>query len=692
MKVIIKTALVFTLLIQSIVGLDFISVLQDLEFYKDLSDNSTYYFKNGPKVCSDPLGVLCRVGPDGKASILNGGLIANVTTKNESTGHHILIYAEGSTCETADGGSETADGRKKRFKTRFDIFCPSSDEKIVKPLMLSSSDSCFLNFFAWHRSKDCPETQTRGCLLQLPEYEQWLDLTVLKTDTYYQAASQSKDEVFQFNICGHVQGSDRCTDQAVVCQMNGKNSSEIIGLDSEITTALENEVVIITYAHKDVTVKYKLICNADSPKDPVMTYKGQTNDTNNNIKEYIFEVKTPNVCLTPPQPCIKDDIDLTPLRQVYHPWKAYGNGLEFQMTVCKSLSPTTSCPPGSGLCALKPGNGSNETISFGTIQGSTMMVKEDTLDKGEPVLVYNYGAGSICNDKVNYSSQIIFQCHPVELGPKIFDHFDHCSYIFLWKTPQACPQKEFDSKTCIVKDDFFGHNFDLSEIHGAVDHTIDEEIKINPCGGLKDNKKVSISIQDHIIGWSSTEKLTYADGSLKLSYQGEPCTQNDVTSGEVYRATISFHCDQEIGQGLPKMAFKEGCHYQFVWSSTLACPPFDEVACSAADENSEIFDFSPLTLSDSQYRVPVGTNGVVGINLCRSLVFGGDFGCPYKSAACLRTSLSNGSVTFTNLGQVDSKGPYLDEYHRLVMDYSNGGPCRQPGSSANHISTKIIFK
>ena len=105
----------------------------------------------------------------------------------------------------------------------------------------------------------------------------------------------------------------------------------------------------------------------------------------------------------------------------------------------------------------------------------------------------------------------------------------------------------------------------------------------------------------------------------------------------------------------------------------------------------EIFDFSPLTLSDSNYQVSVGQGQLVGLNLCRSLVRTPLFACPYKSAICLNSKNTEGKDTYTNLGQVSS-GPYLDEHNRLVIHYTNGDLCENANETETHYSAKIIFK
>ena len=73
-----------------------------------------------------------------------------------------------------------------------------------------------------------------------------------------------------------------------------------------------------------------------------------------------------------------------------------------------------------------------------------------------------------------------------------------------------------------------------------------------------------------------------------------------------YSAKIYLRCDQNIGIGQPKLVYNESCSYNFFWPTTYACPPFEDVDCATMDENMEIFDFSSLILSNSNYQIPIG--------------------------------------------------------------------------------------
>ena len=136
--------------------------------------------------------------------------------------------------------------------------------------------------------------------------------------------------------------------------------------------------------------------------------------------------------------------------------------------------------------------------------------------------------------------------------------------------------------------------------------------------------------------------------------------------------------------------FHENCTYNFIWKSSLACPPFDKVDCTVKDENGELFDFSPLALSDTNYEIPMGQSYII-LNVCKSLVHSPSIKCPYKSAVCHGFDDQNGEKHYENLGEV-TNGPFLDDHNRLVLSYSNGGMCKESNTDETHMTTKIIFK
>ena len=88
-----------------------------------------------------------------------------------------------------------------------------------------------------------------------------------------------------------------------------------------------------------------------------------------------------------------------------------------------------------------------------------------------------------------------FRCDKTEHGPKYYDSFDDCTYIFEWKTPIACPQIDSEAKGCTVKDDYFGHTFNLSGLHKKEQDYRVKDFAVNVCGELnKSGCKTGASI------------------------------------------------------------------------------------------------------------------------------------------------------------------------------------------------------
>ena len=136
-------------------------------------------------------------------------------------------------------------GRNQSYKTRFDFFCPEDDEEILNPVILISTDKCIFSFLVWHRGKNCESHVTTGCMLKLPEYEQTLDLSVFKKDTFYDVFSTDKSKHFQLNICGGITKSNRCDDNIHVCDISNKVESKILsGKDPIVMSYFDQDHII----------------------------------------------------------------------------------------------------------------------------------------------------------------------------------------------------------------------------------------------------------------------------------------------------------------------------------------------------------------------------------------------------------------------------------------------------------------
>ena len=82
------------------------------------------------------------------------------------------------------------------------------------------------------------------------------------------------------------------------------------------------------------------------------------------------------------------------------------------------------------------------------------------------------------------------------------------------------------SSDCTVKEDFYGHTFNLTNLHGNIDKKVkDTGIEINICGeGLLNSQcgpDAAICDGDKLVAKTSKETLSFSSGRLELSYEGK---------------------------------------------------------------------------------------------------------------------------------------------------------------------------
>ena len=116
------------------------------------------------------------------------------------------------------------------------------------------------------------------------------------------------------------------------------------------------------------------------------------------------------------------------------------SGRKYYLSVCKPLSPVHSLCPGHLTSVCATDHRTSEFFNLGSVSSKEPKFELKTTEKD--VLMLTYDQGASCNDKYNFTSQIIFRCNSVERGPKLYDSLDNCTYIFEWQTPEACPVVE----------------------------------------------------------------------------------------------------------------------------------------------------------------------------------------------------------------------------------------------------------
>ena len=113
---------------------------------------------------------------------------------------------------------------------------------------------------------------------------------------------------------------------------------------------------------------------------------------------------------------------------------------KYYLTVCKPLSPVHSQCPGYKTSVCATDHKTSEAFNLGSVISKKPNFKLKPDENNALILTYDQGA--LCNNKFNYTTQIIFRCNQVERGPKLYDSLDNCTYIFEWLTPEACPVVE----------------------------------------------------------------------------------------------------------------------------------------------------------------------------------------------------------------------------------------------------------
>ena len=246
--------------------------------------------------------------------------------------------------------------------------------------------------------------------------------------------------------------------------------------------------------------------------------------------------------------------------------------------------------------------------------------------------------------------------------------------------------------TCTVTDPATGYEFDLSPLHsaGAGHFTVADQKTLynitacgplgggnSPCAGDTPLCQVDSNGVAHSLGQLSTQRLTYFEGSLTLTYSGgETCRR----TGKDRTVEIDLDCDRSVYIGTPRYVEEDNCSYTFVWPTALACPP-RELQCVAAGGK---YDMRPL-LQQRNWVVdsPRGNSrGTYVVGGCRSLDAAALPLCPqqYGMGACRYSASKEGPNESKVLGFVTGELVESGE-GELTLTYHNGDTCADGKSS-----------
>ncbi len=651
-----------------------------------------------PKDCKD-VG-MCSVSSkvDGDVRKLHSkDFVKSKTINEESSNHYSLSFENDKACD-ADS--------KRNYETRFDFFCPMDDEldgtSSSSVTIIKKNDPCKISFYVYKRLPFCPapgEVSVSGCVVEVPTDDQKLDLTVLKNKTFFNVSSPSAPgKSLHLNLCSGVKGSSQCPDGSAICEVDNSNGKSKVIIGKSWTTTSDfvyGTNVHLVYETMDgkTRAEFTMICPVDNSHTTAIKLLPSSTETS-----YHFEVQSNRVCMkkssmscSAKNPITGATYDLSGLKSSMDDWVAYDDSSKrkYFLSVCKPLSPASlsySCPGTSGACMKLD---KTESVDIGTAISLDAKLEYLTSDRA---LVMTYPS-SQCNDG---KTKVYFRCSAIEEGPRFSEKLDGCTYIFDWKTPHACPQGKEVVKTqeCTVRENFYGNVFNVTGLHNA---TADYKVEVggydlNVCGTAKCGDDAAVCKNGKVLAKMSTQNLVYKYGQLFLSYDDGPVCDG----GKDKKSTsveITLHCDHKAKIGRPEFVNedKDTCKHNFVWMTSMACPPFKDVDCTTTDKDGKVYDLSALALPNSNYEVVsdiVGKSTFV-LNVCKTLVHTqGSARCPLNAAACLRDDQDQ---VFTNIGEV-TDGPKFNEENQLVLEYPMGGLCKNQNTGETHQSTKIIFK
>ncbi|XP_064014257.1 cation-independent mannose-6-phosphate receptor [Pogoniulus pusillus] len=634
----------------------------------------------------------------------------------------VLKYVNGELCP---------DGIRRRA-TILRLKC---DENRIesKPELIMAIEDCEYTFL-WFTAAACPLkiNVQDDCRVTNPATGHLFDLTSLKRESGY-TITDAHNRKIELNVCAEAKSS--CSDGAAVCITDGPKS--INAGKASKTLTYEDQVLKLVYENGDPCPTdrnlkqnsyFSFVCNSGAGGDsqPVfLSYDEQT------CTSY-FSWHTSLACEEEVRCSVLNGssvIDLSPLihRTGYYEAFVDEDGTDvspdFYINICEPLQPVkdVSCPPGAAVCMV-PINGS--PVDIGRVTEPPKL--NEALN--EVYITYNSTTPCQINNKMNYTSLIVFHCSQgTSLGkPKMIRKLG-CSFVFEWETPVVCPDK-VKTLGCSVSDDQLHYTFNLTSLSGrsfevfsgsnhytvgvcskAADLSQGEcrdgavcltsESGASSFGNVKE-MKMDYSHQDETV----ILQYTGGDQCPPVTEKGELCVLPFKYKGKTYKectteeknrpwcattenyqgdgkwgfcgnatarreSTIVFMCDEGGGVGRPYLLSETlGCAVTFEWKTRAVCPP-KKMECKFVQKH-RTYDLRMLSsLTGSWVFFHKGNSYYV--NLCQR-VHEGPTGCPERASVCRKSE--NGDVQVLGLVHTQKLNVTGDA---VYISYSSGQECRQ---------------
>nr|XP_033791685.1 cation-independent mannose-6-phosphate receptor [Geotrypetes seraphini] len=630
-------------------------------------------------------------------SISNLG-IASKGPVFEEKGTLLLEYTNGSECINADE-------EKVSYTTKINLVC-SEGLLASSPRFIQNQDCMVI--FIWNTEAACPVTTTSGesqtCTVQDPNTGFVFNFQPLSSDSGYTVTGIGT--TFKLNICGPVKDCGTIDGKpAAGCEIEGGTPLRAVGVEGTFLLSTEGFSTLTYYGSREVTSGtedtfiVQFVCNDDLYPGN-LTFEREEINVATKVQDTFFQFETALACMPAPVDCQVTDsagneYDLSDLSREREPWIAVdtsenGKNRTFYLNVCKPLPYLHGCHGGAIGSCVKYKNETSYNLGF--IQISPQAATDGSLSIA-------YLNGDYCKDKQRYSTHIIFHCDRTP-GSPLFQQQDGCEFIFVWRTPEACPILRAEGTNCLVRDPKYGYSYNLAPLGGKELSVAagKYEYHFTVCGVISDSlclaeKSSGLRVSSCQVQTDSkvakiaglyTTNVTYDNGLIMINYTGGE------TCHKIYQRStaILFYCDHNAKmedilykgtQGSVNRAkmqpvfLKEtaDCTYLFEWRTPYACPPFRSVQCSFRDNDNNWYDLSSLSRYKENWEVITGSGSTEKyyLNVCNSLVpETGLTSCPSGAAACL----VDGSKS-SSLGE-PSSGPQW-ENGVAVLKYSNGDFC-----------------
>uniref|UniRef100_A0A8C3PZL1 Insulin like growth factor 2 receptor n=1 Tax=Chrysolophus pictus TaxID=9089 RepID=A0A8C3PZL1_CHRPC len=705
---------------------DFSSLTRHRENWEatDISTSTKKYYIN---VCKPlvPYGAARSCPPDAAASLVEGIKCISLGEVAEGprweNGIATLKYINGELCPD----------KIRRKTTILRLKCDESKIE-SKPELIMAIEDCDYSFI-WFTAATCPlkSNMQNDCRVTNPATGHLFDLTSLKRESGYTIIDAHNRKI-ELNVCAEAKST--CANGAAVCITDGPKTLNAGKLSKTLT--YEDQVLKLVYEDgdpcpTDLKMKHKsyfsFVCKSDSGDDSQPVFLSFDEQT---CTSY-FSWHTFLACEEEVSCSVLNGssvIDLSPLIHRTGYYEAFVDGdasdvsPDFYINICEPLNPIkdVNCPPGAAVCMV-PVNGL--PIDIGRVTQPPKL-KEAV---NEVYITYNSTTPCQINNKLNYTSLIVFHCSQgTSLGkPKMIRKLD-CSFVFEWETPVVCPDR-VKTSGCSVTDEQLHYTFNLTSLSGRSFEVLSGSSRyhVSVCskadvsqGKCKDGA-VCMTSGSGVSSFGSIKEMkmdySHQDETVILQYtggdrcppvteKGELCVFPFKYKGKSYdkciteeknrpwcattvdyqgdgkwgfcvnatarrASTIIFVCDENAGSGSPHLLSDMlGCAVTFEWRTQAVCPP-KKMECKFVQKH-RTYDLRMLSSLTGSWVFYHNGNSYY-LNLCQR-VYEGPTGCPERASICRKSN--SGDVEVLGLVHTQKLNVTGDT---VYISYSGGQECKK---------------